>query len=166
MTNEERKDLVRWLRNMQHAYSLSGQYKLAADEIERLAEELQYQYACDKAQQQEIERLGALAQSDTEPVDDGSLHDLIIENYQMGIRPIGLIDEYFGFPFDERPAAPSAGLIGPAAYIPIGGAGNGARDMIGSVISAIIFVGLAALGVIVCVVFACAGISLMGRSQR
>jgi hypothetical protein len=37
---------------------------------------------------------------------------------------------------------------------------------LGSVISAIIFVALAGLGVLACVVFACAGISLMGRSQR
>jgi hypothetical protein len=41
------------------------------------------------------------------------------------------------------------------------------RDMtLGSVISVIIFVTMSALGVLVCVVFACAGISLMGRSQR
>jgi hypothetical protein len=33
-------------------------------------------------------------------------------------------------------------------------------------ISVIVFVTLSALGVFLCVVFACAGISLMGRSQR
>jgi hypothetical protein len=60
----------------------------AADEIKRLAEELQYQHACDKAQQQEIERLSfendwlrtalraaqiGLAQSGAEPDDDKPL---------------------------------------------------------------------------------------------
>jgi hypothetical protein len=38
--------------------------------------------------------------------------------------------------------------------------------MIESVISVIVFAVLSALGVLLCLVFACAGISLMGRSQR
>jgi hypothetical protein len=38
--------------------------------------------------------------------------------------------------------------------------------MIESVVSVIVSVALSALGVLVCLVFACAGISLMGRSQR
>jgi hypothetical protein len=36
----------------------------------------------------------------------------------------------------------------------------------GFVISVIVFVALAALGVFACLVFACLAISLMGRSQR
>jgi hypothetical protein len=77
MTKEELCDALR------NTHPSRMMCKKAADEIERLAEELQYQYACDKAQQQEIERLSAennwlqtalraaqiaLAQSDAEPV--------------------------------------------------------------------------------------------------
>jgi hypothetical protein len=41
------------------------------------------------------------------------------------------------------------------------------REMtVESVVSVIVLVAVGGLGVFVCVVFACAGISLMGRSQR
>jgi hypothetical protein len=70
----------------------------AADEIKRLAEELQYQYACDKAQQQEIERLS-------------------IENdwLRTALRAA-----------QTAPKALAADRSGPADYVPPGGAGNGA----------------------------------------
>jgi hypothetical protein len=63
MTDEERRRMVDDLRRRKSSW-----LEDVADEIERLAEELQYQYACDKAQQEEIKRLSALAQSDAEPV--------------------------------------------------------------------------------------------------
>jgi hypothetical protein len=59
------KELCDALRNTHPSRTMC---KEAADVIERLAEELQYQYACDKAQQREIERLSAPAQPDAEPV--------------------------------------------------------------------------------------------------
>jgi hypothetical protein len=62
MTDEERRELIAYLRNPGHDFrgdkALAEEIIVAANEIERLAEELQYQHACDKAQQQEIERLG------------------------------------------------------------------------------------------------------------
>jgi hypothetical protein len=61
MTDEERKKLCADLRYMYNEWYCDHcdlePCDEAADEIERLAEELQYQYACDKAQQKEIERL-------------------------------------------------------------------------------------------------------------
>jgi phage-related tail protein len=55
MTDEEQKILCKNLRDRTNvAYQ---DCEAAANEIERLAEELQFQYACDKAQQEKIQNL-------------------------------------------------------------------------------------------------------------
>jgi hypothetical protein len=63
MTDEERQKLCKTLRwyGDRLERELSDPMREAANELERLAERLQYQYACDKAQQREIERLTAKA---------------------------------------------------------------------------------------------------------
>jgi hypothetical protein len=74
MTDEERQRLCDWLRHLPSYLSEDGMR--AADEIERLAEELQHQHACDKAQQQEIERLTTLMSGNVrlvEELDDGAI---------------------------------------------------------------------------------------------
>jgi hypothetical protein len=73
MTDKERRKLCADLDGISYDEKGVDDYiaercLAAADELKRLAEELQYQHACDRAQQREIERLTTLAQPDAEPV--------------------------------------------------------------------------------------------------
>jgi DNA repair exonuclease SbcCD ATPase subunit len=61
MTDQERQKLVANLYSLSRGDDRAILCYDAADEIERLAERLQYQYACNKARQREIERLTAEA---------------------------------------------------------------------------------------------------------
>jgi hypothetical protein len=57
MTDEEQTKLVAALQNPEHDRFPLRTARDAAVEIERMAEELQFQYACDKAQQEKIQNL-------------------------------------------------------------------------------------------------------------
>jgi hypothetical protein len=146
MTNEERQRMCDDLRRCKSSW-----LEDVADEIERLAEELQYQYACDKAQQQEIERLFARNKelpkqeqkmTDKERSRDKQLIDQIErlteelqyqhacgKDQQQEIERLSIENDWLRTALRAAQTAPkalAADRSGPADYVPPGGAGNGA----------------------------------------